>query len=205
MWTRWRCRRCYNNIPPRLRGKYRQAVAAKSGEGSTGSSTSSGEEDKKDAEIKELLAQIELYRKQTGGEEQGGQGLPPRRETGLIEASVQRVQREVGAFQEQMPGREDGRKNSEDEQDQGKTSQQLVLPAPARFNEGTPVSLVELDLPRARGAQGIQVQRRVEKDLCPIPQVDFRWKRMYSWGNCEWRWDERAFSQKGKRRKKQPG
>ena len=43
----WRCRRCYNNIPAGLCGKYRQAVAARTGEWSTGSSTSSGEEDKK--------------------------------------------------------------------------------------------------------------------------------------------------------------
>ena len=52
VWTRWHSRRCYNNIPARLCGKYRQAVAAKSGEGSTGFSKSSREEDKKDAEIK---------------------------------------------------------------------------------------------------------------------------------------------------------
>ena len=58
------------------------------------------------------------------------------------------------AFQEQMPGREEGRRNSEDEQEQGKNSQPLVLPAPAGFNEGTPASLMELDLPRARGAHG---------------------------------------------------
>ena len=58
MWTRWRCRRCYNDIPAGLRGKYRQAIAAKSGEWSTGSATSSGEEDRKtrslEAENKEL-------------------------------------------------------------------------------------------------------------------------------------------------------
>ena len=47
-----------------------------------------------------------------------------------------------------------GRRNSEDEQEQGKTSQQLVLPAPAGFNEGTAGSLTKLDLPRARGAPG---------------------------------------------------
>ena len=83
VWTRRRCRRCFYNIPAGLRGKYRQAVAAKCGEGSTGSSISSG--DKKDAEIEELRAQIEYYRKQRGGEEQGGQGLPPRRESGVEE------------------------------------------------------------------------------------------------------------------------
>ena len=53
---RWRCRRCYTNIPAGLRGKYGQAVAARTGELSTGSSTSSGEEERKsksqEAEIK---------------------------------------------------------------------------------------------------------------------------------------------------------
>ena len=49
-------------------------------EWSTGSSTSSGKEDKRDAEIKELRAQIELLQKNSGGAEQGGQGLPTERE-----------------------------------------------------------------------------------------------------------------------------
>ena len=49
-----------------------------------------------------------------------------------------------------MPGREEGRRNSEDEQEQGKTSQQLVLPAPGGFNEGTPASSMELDLLHVR-------------------------------------------------------
>ena len=40
VWTRWRCRRCYHDIPASLRGKHRQAVAARNGERSTGSSTS---------------------------------------------------------------------------------------------------------------------------------------------------------------------
>ena len=35
VWTRWRCRRCYHNIPAGLSGKYKQAVAAK-GEWSAG-------------------------------------------------------------------------------------------------------------------------------------------------------------------------
>ena len=29
VWTRWRCRRCYSNIPAGLQGKYRQATSAK--------------------------------------------------------------------------------------------------------------------------------------------------------------------------------
>ena len=67
MWTRWRCRRCYNNIPAGLHEKYGQAVAAKSGEWSTGSSASSGEEDGKarslEAENKELTARIDAMEK----------------------------------------------------------------------------------------------------------------------------------------------
>ena len=31
VWTRWRCRRCYYHIPAGLRGKYRQATAARTG------------------------------------------------------------------------------------------------------------------------------------------------------------------------------
>ena len=78
MWTRWRCRRCYSNIPAGLQGKYRQAVAAKSGEWSTGSSTSSGEEDRKarslEAENKELRARIDALEKKEGV--QGGPSIP---------------------------------------------------------------------------------------------------------------------------------
>ena len=65
--TRWRCRRCYSNIPAWLHGKHRQAVAAKSGDWSTGLSVSSGEEDRKarslDAENKELRARIDAVEK----------------------------------------------------------------------------------------------------------------------------------------------
>ena len=68
VWTRWRCRRCYSNIPTGLQGKYRQAVAAKSVEWSTGSSTSSGEEDRKarslEAENEELRARIDALEKE---------------------------------------------------------------------------------------------------------------------------------------------
>ena len=81
VWTRWRCRRCYSNILVGLQGKYRQAVVAKSGERSTGSSTSSGEEDRKarslEAENKELRARIDALEKKEGV--QGGRGIPSRR------------------------------------------------------------------------------------------------------------------------------
>ena len=60
VWTSWRCRRCCSNIP----------VAAKSEEWSTGSSTWSGEEDRKhrslDAEKKELRARIDALEKKEG-------------------------------------------------------------------------------------------------------------------------------------------
>ena len=86
-----------------------------------------------------------------------------------------------------MPGREEGRRDSEDEQEQGKISQQLVLPASAGFNECTPASLMELDLPGARVRMvneeepGIQAQKMSEKDRYQTPQVNLRWKRMHSW------------------------
>ena len=47
-----------------------------------------------------------------------------------------------------------GRRNNGDGQEQGRASQQLVLPAPGGINEGTPVRSLELDLPRVRGAHG---------------------------------------------------
>ena len=70
--TRWRCRRCYCNIPAGLRGKYRQAFSARTSEWSTGYSSSSGGEDPKsrvqEAEIKDLRAQVEQLRRQQRGE-----------------------------------------------------------------------------------------------------------------------------------------
>ena len=89
VWTRWRCRRRYNDIPAGLRGKFWQAIAARTGEKSSGSSTSSGEEDRKskhlEAEKKELRARIGAWEKKGGERAQGGQGLPSRRESGKEE------------------------------------------------------------------------------------------------------------------------
>ena len=89
LWTRWRCRRFYHDIPAGLCGKYRQAVAAKNGEWSRGSSTSSGEEDRRtksvEAENKELRARSEALEKMEGEGVQGGHGLTSRRESGLDE------------------------------------------------------------------------------------------------------------------------
>ena len=64
-----------------------------------------------------------------------------------------KVQRN-GSDPGQVPGRGEGRRNSEDEQEQGKTSQQLVIPAQGGLNEGAPASSMELDPPRVRGARG---------------------------------------------------
>ena len=71
-----------------------------------------------------------------------------------IEVFVQRLQRKMGTAQGQTPGREEGRRNSEDEQEQDKASQQLALSASSWCNEGTPASSLELDLPRVRSALG---------------------------------------------------
>ena len=50
----------------------------------------------------------------------------------------------------QMSGKGGGRRNSEDEQEQDKASQQLALSA----SSGCKASSLELDLPRVRGALG---------------------------------------------------
>ena len=95
--TRWRCN---SNIPAGLRGKYRQAISARTGEWSTGSSSSSGGEEKKsrvqEAEIKELRAQVEQLRRQQRGEAgHEGQCDPTRIETCLEEDWNMDVEEEV--------------------------------------------------------------------------------------------------------------
>ena len=45
--------------------------------------------------MKRLWAQIEHYRKQRGREAQGGQGLPPRRESGMEEEWGMDVEDEI--------------------------------------------------------------------------------------------------------------
>ena len=47
VWTRWRCRRCYSDIPAGRLEKYRQAVSAKNKGWPSGSSSLSGEEGKR--------------------------------------------------------------------------------------------------------------------------------------------------------------
>ena len=89
VWTRWRCRHCYHDIRAGLRGKYRKAIAARTEDWSTGSSTSSGEEDRKskslEADKNELRARIEALEKKGGEGAQGGQGFPFRTESGMEE------------------------------------------------------------------------------------------------------------------------
>ena len=114
-------------------------------------------------------------------------------------ATNQMFYRRIETPSAQIPGKEEGRRNSENEQEQGRTSQQLVLPAPGGFKEGTTASSMELDLPRVRGAHGeFQVQQGIKKDLCPTLQADFRWKEVHIYEKYEWKWDERdrCFEQK---------
>ena len=71
----------------------------------------------------------------------------------LATAVVQRFKKS-GAVQEQVPGRDERRRNSEEEQEQGRINQQVVLPTPGVINQGAPTSSLVLDLPRVRGAPG---------------------------------------------------
>ena len=110
-----------------------------------------------------------------------------------IEVFVQRLQREMGTAQGQMPGREEGTRKSEDEQEQDKASQQLALSeagavkAPQRAVWslsflGFGVRLVNVE------EQGSHVQQRLsEKDFCQTPQVDVPWrKKMLHCGLVKW-------------------
>ena len=53
-----------------------------------------------------------------------------------------------------------------------------------------------------RMAKAEEAQKMSEKDLYPILQVDFRWKRMHSWGTCELRLDESFFCKREKENRK---
>ena len=128
-----------------------------------------------------------------------------------IETCVQRLQREMGAARGQMPGREEGRRSSEDNQEQDKTSKQLALSASSECNEGTPANSLELDLPRVRGAlvkaeeQGSQVQQRMSgKYFYQLPQVDVPWmrKKMLHSETCEGEKVEGTFGKKEKEKEK---
>ena len=44
VWTSWRCRRCFSNIPAGLRGKHKEAVFGENEEWYSASSASSGGE-----------------------------------------------------------------------------------------------------------------------------------------------------------------
>ena len=65
VWTRWRCRRCYSNIPAGLQGKHRQAVSAKNEGWSSGSSSSSGEEGKRPRDQDVEIKRVECSRAET--------------------------------------------------------------------------------------------------------------------------------------------
>ena len=88
--TRWRCRRCYHDIPAGVRGKCRQAIAARTGECFTGFSTSSGRKTesskvwRQKSSLRATLEAVERKRKEGEGAH-GGQGIPSRRENGMKE------------------------------------------------------------------------------------------------------------------------
>ena len=85
----------------------------------------------------------------------------------------------------QMPGKGGGRRNSEDEQEQGKASRAGAM------KEGTPVSSLELDLPRGAhgecggaGKSGADNERKRPLSNSPKShsnEID---------ENYEWKWDE---------------
>ena len=228
VWTRWRCRRCHTNIPAMLRGKHRQAVAARTRERPTGSSTSSGEEDRKfksqEAEIEELRTRIEHYRNQIGEEVQGGQGLPLRRESGMEEEWRMDFEDEIES-RKKLESKEvqDSLKN--DLQWQLQEEQRRHDLMPEHQSKAEPVSgwcyqrqagsmkalqravwsliflVFGVRMAKAEEPE-IQAQKMSEKDLYQIPQVHLRWKRMHSWRTCEWKWVERALRKDEKEREK---
>ena len=114
--------------------------------------------------------------------------------TDRVEAVFRRF-RERGAAQGQMPGREEGSRNSEDKQEQGKGSQQLVLPAQGGIIEDTPASSMELDLPRVRGAHvecgGVGSSGTAKN----------RKKKRPHWRTCEWKWDKGPLGKEAKEKK----
>ena len=67
VWTRWRCRRCYHDILAGLRGKYRQAIARRTGEWSAVPSTSSWRKMESPGSLeeghKEFRARLETLKK----------------------------------------------------------------------------------------------------------------------------------------------
>ena len=68
----------------------------------------------------------------------------------LANAVIQRF-KESGGVQEQVPGRDEKIRNSEEEQEQGGASQQVALPTPGGFIQDAPASSFELDFPLVRG------------------------------------------------------
>ena len=102
----------------------------------------SDEVDKNEMADAEMAA--ELQRLQAGEERRGSNASQTR--DGCMEALWQQIIalganrveamfqkcREMGSAQGQMPGREEGRRDSEDEQEQGKACQQLVFTSARR-------------------------------------------------------------------------
>ena len=104
----------------------------------------------------------------------------------LANAVLQRF-KESGATQGQMPGRDERRRNSADEQGQGRINQQLVLPTPGGINQGAP------DLVKAKVQQDQAQERSIQ-----ISRTALQWMRR---GMTMWE----KWCLKQKRKKKSQG
>ena len=108
-------------------------------------------------------------------------------------------------------GREEGIRNSENEQDKVKPVSSWCYQRQAgsmKALQRVAWSLIFLvfgvHMVNAE-EQGSQAQKMSEKDHYPIPRVDLRWKRMLYWGTCEWKWDERVFCKEEKEKSNSQG
>ena len=187
LWTRWRCRRCYGDIPAGLRGKHRQAVAARSGEWSTGSTSSSGEEDRKtrslEAENKELRARIDALEKKGGDGVKGGQSIPSRKEGDLedVWGEDMDMEDETESRKNWMSGR---KKNCRESYGMSKDSH--VSPAQESIKDS-------LKWRMHKWRQGHRACRQENKQEASMPrkQVPPVWRKCYKgfshWERMEWR------------------
>ena len=100
----------------------------------------------------------------------------------------------------QMQGREGGRRDSENEQDQGRANQQLMLPTPSGVNRDAPASSLELDrlcVVKAE-VQEEQVSKEIEREDHPDHQNELLWRKTKMT-----MWEDWCLKQK--RKGKQPG
>ena len=107
VWTRWRCRRCGDDISTGLQGKHKQAMYAKNKEWHPVSSSPSGREEWKsqeqEEELKKLRAQVELLSKQQ---------TDYKKKLDEQKKSLQRQLRDIEKLTDMEPMHRDGQKES---------------------------------------------------------------------------------------------